>query len=227
MDESKDPAPSVSTELRPTLSPCAGGNHDDREDSNHGDQRPELGSLQIVVVVKEEEEDWDCYDTGGDPSLLADMEATLSPSNAADRPLDNRRKAGRPPRCLDQRGEKEAHDLPASQTDETQNLPTTQKPPISLRVDKHLLCPECGKTYPREYDLKIHLRTHTGERPYQCDECGKTFVRKQGLRQHRRSHAPKPMGPTRQLGRPPSMGSAGKRTNPSAHRIGRTKQKNH
>ncbi|XP_012987780.1 gastrula zinc finger protein XlCGF57.1-like isoform X2 [Esox lucius] len=165
--------------------------------------------------------------TGGDPSLLADMEATLSPSNAADRPLDNRRKAGRPPRCLDQRGEKEAHDLPASQTDETQNLPTTQKPPISLRVDKHLLCPECGKTYPREYDLKIHLRTHTGERPYQCDECGKTFVRKQGLRQHRRSHAPKPMGPTRQLGRPPSMGSAGKRTNPSAHRIGRTKQKNH
>ncbi|XP_012987774.2 oocyte zinc finger protein XlCOF6-like [Esox lucius] len=162
--------------------------------------------------------------TGGDPSLLADMEATLSPSNAADRPLDNRRKAGRPPRCLDQRDEEEAHDLPASQTDETQNLPTTQKPPISLRVDKHLLCPECGKTYPREYDLKVHLRTHTGERPYQCDECGKTFVRKQGLRQHRRSHAPKPMGPTRQLGRPPSMGSAGKRTNPSAHRIGRTKQ---
>ncbi|KAJ8001398.1 hypothetical protein DPEC_G00169100 [Dallia pectoralis] len=157
--------------------------------------------------------------TGGDPGLLADMEATLSPSDMVDG-----RKAGRRSRFLDLSVEEEAHDLPAlPQTDATQNAPAPQKPTIPLH-DKHLLCPECGKTYPREYDLKVHLRTHTGERPYQCDECGKTFVRKQGLRQHRRSHAPKPMGPTRQLGRPPSMVPGGKRANQSAHRVARPKQ---
>uniref|UniRef100_A0A4W5RXS2 C2H2-type domain-containing protein n=1 Tax=Hucho hucho TaxID=62062 RepID=A0A4W5RXS2_9TELE len=96
----------------------------------------------------------------------------------------------------------QTYNLPAPQSEGTHNLPAPQKPTMSPRGEKHYLCPECGKTYTREYDLRVHLRTHTGERPYQCDECGKTFVRKQGLRQHRRSHAPKPMGPTRQLGRP-------------------------
>ncbi|KAL1005135.1 hypothetical protein UPYG_G00054970 [Umbra pygmaea] len=162
--------------------------------------------------------------TGGDPSLLADMEAALCLPESTDQPLGDRRKAGRPPRCLDQRDEEETHNVPAPNSEESQNPREPQKNATYPRRDKNLLCPECGKTYPREYDLKVHLRTHTGERPYQCDECGKTFVRKQGLRQHRRSHAPKPMGPTRQLGRPPSMGSSGKRTNHSSHRIGRAKQ---
>jgi uncharacterized Zn-finger protein len=222
--------------------------------------------------------------TGVDPSLVADME---TPS---EQPRDNRRKAGRPQRCLHQHDEEGTQNLPAPQThhlpapqregtqnllapqthhltapqrEGTQNLPAPQthhlpapqregtqnppapqthhlpapqregtshhisapqKPTVSLRGEKHYLCPECGKTYTREYDLRVHLRTHTGERPYQCDECGKTFVRKQGLRQHRRSHAPKPMGPTRQLGRPVSMGSSSRRPNQSSPRMGSSKQ---
>ncbi|KAK6301089.1 hypothetical protein J4Q44_G00291870 [Coregonus suidteri] len=41
-------------------------------DKNHGDQRSKLGSLRIVlqkvVVVKEEEDDWDCYVRGESPN---------------------------------------------------------------------------------------------------------------------------------------------------------------
>ncbi|XP_064856989.1 oocyte zinc finger protein XlCOF6-like isoform X2 [Oncorhynchus nerka] len=86
--------------------------------------------------------------------------------------------------------------------EEHSNLPELHKHMRSHSGEKRLVCPVCGKTYPREFDLKVHLRTHTGEKPHECIECGKSFVRKQGLRQHQRTHEAKPIGPTRQLGRP-------------------------
>ncbi|KAM9491771.1 uncharacterized protein ACWYII_003828 isoform 2-T2 [Salvelinus alpinus] len=192
--------------------------------------------------------------TGRDPSFLPDMDMRTTSSEAAKQPPDNRHDVGKPQRCLNQIGKEGTHNLPAPQThthpapqthnhpaaqregshhlpsaqrEETSlHLPAPQKPTMSPRGEKHYLCPECGKTYTREYDLRVHLRTHTGERPYQCYDCGKAYVRKNNLQQHRRSHAPKPMGPTRHLGRPPRVGSSSGRSNQSP-RVGRAKQKIH
>ncbi|XP_067389063.1 zinc finger protein 420-like [Emydura macquarii macquarii] len=46
-------------------------------------------------------------------------------------------------------------------------------------------CSECGKSFPREENLQIHLKTHTGERPDKCHECGKSFRHKTSLVLHR------------------------------------------
>lgn len=49
-------------------------------------------------------------------------------------------------------------------------------------------CDECGKEFPLKERLKLHVRTHTGYKPYKCTECDKSFARGGQLVQHRRTH---------------------------------------
>ncbi|XP_055911143.1 zinc finger and SCAN domain-containing protein 2-like [Eupeodes corollae] len=52
---------------------------------------------------------------------------------------------------------------------------------------KHGLCPFCGESFPQA-SLIIHIRRHTGEKPYKCDICDKGYPRSQDLLIHKRSH---------------------------------------
>ncbi|KAL7640100.1 UNVERIFIED_CONTAM: hypothetical protein RMT77_009514 [Armadillidium vulgare] len=53
-----------------------------------------------------------------------------------------------------------------------------------LRHTKEKPCPICSKKI--KANMKIHMRIHTGEKPYQCDKCNRRFSQKNVLERHQR-----------------------------------------
>ncbi|KOS39675.1 hypothetical protein ACN38_g9482 [Penicillium nordicum] len=56
--------------------------------------------------------------------------------------------------------------------------------------DKPFICkePSCGQRFSQQGNLKTHQRRHTGEKPFQCEICHKRFAQRGNVRAHKLTH---------------------------------------
>lgn len=61
--------------------------------------------------------------------------------------------------------------------------PRQQKTPAIFQ------CAHCPSRFTRAFNLRSHIRAHTGDRPYSCSRCDKSFTRQHDRAEHEKLHS--------------------------------------
>ncbi|XP_059484767.1 zinc finger and BTB domain-containing protein 49-like [Neocloeon triangulifer] len=93
----------------------------------------------------------------------------------------------------------------------TTTISAVSKHEEALQAYKKYVCTYCNKRFGWSTDLKRHILTHTGERPFQCQLCGATFTRnfllqKHVIKLHSNNQCVVPVAPTEPKKPPTSPG---------------------
>lgn len=59
---------------------------------------------------------------------------------------------------------------------------------MHISILLQVICAFCVRRFWSAEDLRRHMRTHSGERPFQCDVCSRKFTLKHSMLRHQKKH---------------------------------------
>ncbi|GAA5983321.1 hypothetical protein JCM10908_000240 [Rhodotorula pacifica] len=111
------------------------------------------------------------------PMSVPSPATAASPRNPAARPTSKRSR-----QSLTSNEDTDA--LPDPNPKDSQASPTDGTPSENGRYT----CPHCPKRFARPSSLRIHMHSHTGEKPFTCNLCDRAFSVQSNLRRHLKIH---------------------------------------
>lgn len=82
----------------------------------------------------------------------------------------------------------EAAEAPTSSPDNGEELYDQLRGKFPDYVNRKIICLFCSHKFWSAEDLRRHVRTHTGERPFSCDICSRRFTLKHSMLRHKKKH---------------------------------------
>ena len=105
------------------------------------------------------------------------VKTEIKQENSEDLPLlvTNVQSINEPPMPKEEKLPFDENDANKPQSDGSNTIPNSEYAPIEYGPHK-FGCPFCPKVVPYYGNMKVHIRLHTGEKPFECNNCEKSFI---------------------------------------------------